>query len=291
MTTQIPIYSICTMLNNNQDIGDCVVLDLQNFVQNREKVVSCAHRHFFYQVLLITSGSGEHIIDFEKFDIEKGDIFFLSPGQVHKWHFGADTQGYIINFNEAFLASFLANKEYLNEFTFLLGYGEQSYAHLKQSYNKVLAIFNKIKQEYNNCNECSWDLIRVYLIELFVICNREINASVDLSQINSHHLIKNFEKLIEKKFKEKKLPKEYANLLFVTPNHLNTVCKKVKGVSAGEFIRNRILLEAKRLLINSDLSISQIAYDLNFKDNSYFSRFFKKYASQTPEAFRLKSNK
>jgi AraC-like DNA-binding protein len=61
------------------------------------------------------------------------------------------------------------------------------------------------------------------------------------------------------------------------------------GISAGELIRDRILLEAKRLLINLDLTISEIAYQLNFSDNSYFTKFFKKYTGQKPDEFR-KSN-
>jgi AraC-like DNA-binding protein len=58
------------------------------------------------------------------------------------------------------------------------------------------------------------------------------------------------------------------------------------GISAGEVIRNRVLLEAKRLLINLDLNIAEIGYRLNFNDNSYFTKFFKKYTGQLPEEFR-----
>ena len=85
-----------------------------------------------------------------------------------------------------------------------------------------------------------------------------------------------------------KLPKEYAGLLFVTPNHLNAVCKEVLGRSAGEVIRDRVILEAKRLMVNQELSISEIAYKLNFPDNSYFSKFFSKYAGVSPEKFRAR---
>jgi len=57
-------------------------------------------------------------------------------------------------------------------------------------------------------------------------------------------------------------------------------------MSAGELIRNRVLLEAKRLLVNLDLTINEISGLLNFSDSAYFTRFFKKYTGQTPEAFR-----
>src|SRR3982751_2927759 len=68
--------------------------------------------------------------------------------------------------------------------------------------------------------------------------------------------------------------------------HLNSLCRDLLGISAGEVIRERIVLEAKRLLVNGGLSITEIAYRLNFQDNSYFTKFFKKYAGATPEDFR-----
>lgn len=99
-------------------------------------------------------------------------------------------------------------------------------------------------------------------------------------------VLRNFQKLIDQNYKEKKLTKDYAALLYVTPNHLNALSKDVTGRSAGELIRDRILLEAKRLLINAKMTVSEIAAELDFIDNSYFTKFFKKYEGVTPEAFR-----
>lgn len=86
-------------------------------------------------------------------------------------------------------------------------------------------------------------------------------------------------------------PKFYAAHLSVTPNYLNTLCKKLAGKTLGEIIRSRIVLEAKRLLVNSEYTISQIAYELYFEDNSYFSKFFKANTGLTPAEFRKSINK
>jgi AraC-like DNA-binding protein len=96
--------------------------------------------------------------------------------------------------------------------------------------------------------------------------------------------------LIEKNYTRIKLPKEYAELLYITPNHLNALCNDVLGIPAGEVIRNRVILEAKRMLVNRDMTVQEIADHLNFADNSYFTKFFKKQVSMTPEEFRKKSN-
>ncbi|NQD72297.1 AraC family transcriptional regulator, partial [Sphingobacterium shayense] len=75
-----------------------------------------------------------------------------------------------------------------------------------------------------------------------------------------------------------------------TPNHLNAVTKEQLGYSAGELIRNRVLLEAKRLLVMKNFSIAEIAYELNFSDASYFTKFFKKAVGCTPEEFKKNTN-
>jgi len=99
-------------------------------------------------------------------------------------------------------------------------------------------------------------------------------------------LLRNFRRLIDQHYLSIKLPKEYADLLYVTPNHLNALCQDLLGKTAGELIRDRILLGAKRLLTNADMTVAEIAYNLNFQDNSYFNRFFKKYVGITPDDFR-----
>ena len=75
-------------------------------------------------------------------------------------------------------------------------------------------------------------------------------------------------------------------MLFVTPNHLNLVCKEFLGQQAGEVIRNRILFEAIRLLLLPEWIVAEVAYTLTFTDNSYFKKFFTKIARVTPEEFR-----
>ena len=82
------------------------------------------------------------------------------------------------------------------------------------------------------------------------------------------------------------MPKEYAAQLSVTPNYLNAVVKEYLGKPAGNVIKNRIVLEAKRLLSHTTLSVRQISLELGFSDNSHFGKYFKNSTGQTPETFR-----
>ena len=131
------------------------------------------------------------------------------------------------------------------------------------------------------------DFVTSTLLYLFNLLNQQRVPSLSVeSNAYNHTLLRNFLNLIEANFKSLRLPKEYAALLYITPNHLNALCKELLGQSAGEIIRDRVILEAKRLLVIKDYSVAEIAYDLNFNDNSYFTKFFKKVVGVTPEEFR-----
>jgi AraC family transcriptional activator of pobA len=130
-------------------------------------------------------------------------------------------------------------------------------------------------------------MLRVLILQLFILINRLNQGSGNKGPASYNQiLLKNFQKLIELHYTRLKLPKDYAGMLYITPNHLNAVCKDILGMQAGEVIRNRAMLEAKRLLTNPQLTISEIAFELNFNDNSYFTKFFKKFEGITPEEFR-----
>jgi AraC-like DNA-binding protein len=178
----------------------------------------------------------------------------------------------------------------VDDFTFFQGITTNSVVDVPESLQlKIKSLFDEMI-EINSDNN-NLDDLRVLILQLFFkIAGLNPGSEKGPSSYNIR-LLRNFQKLIEQHYTSLTLPKEYAELLFVTPNHLNALCTSILGVSAGELIRKRILLEAKRLLVNLDLSISQIAWKLNFSDNSYFSKFFKKQEGITPEAFRKKTLK
>jgi AraC-like DNA-binding protein len=132
------------------------------------------------------------------------------------------------------------------------------------------------------------DLMRLLILELFILVGKSCAPNVEQPINYNRLLLNNFKKLLEIHYKRYQFPRDYADLLYITPNHLNALCKDQLGISAGQLIRNRILLEAKRLLVNAEFTVQQIAVDLGFKDASYFVRFFKKYEQETPEKFRKK---
>ncbi len=290
MFKQFPTFSICSLDNKKSTINDFAIYKLRDFI-NENKGLVFPHRHSFYQVLYITEGNGTHVIDFNKYVAEPGNMFFLAPGQIHEWIFEDNINGILINFSENFFSSFLANRYYIKDFTFFIGNGSHSLVKVNEDEVFVNQLLSNISEEYCLTDNSHLDIIRLQLLHLFNVINRKISNPVDAYFGQNYAIqLRNFEKKIEDFYLTKRLPKEYAAMLFITPNHLNAICKKIKGVSAGRLIRNRVLLEAKRLLVNSDKNIGEISIMLNFENNSYFSRFFKQYEGITPEEFKKSNN-
>lgn len=246
------------------------------------------HRHSFYQIVVFTQGGGQHAIDFQNHAVVPGQVYAMSPGQIHVWKFSDDTDGYILNFNESFYTTFLQNAHYLRDFPLFHSSALPVVSQLDaQSLEKVTALVEAMLEEERTNEPFKMERLRSLLTLVMIEISRVVPPSYRAG-ISPHHLslMRQFEHLIEEHFYQKRLPKEYAELLFISPNYLNTIAQATLGISAGDLIRERVILEIKRLLANSDLLISQIADRLHFDDNAYFTRFFKKYTGYTPEVFR-----
>ncbi len=285
---KIPVYDICSLSEKQQQKNDLLAERFGHYLKRHSPSLHKPHRHSFYHFVLFTKGAGTHSIDFTQFKVRPFDIYFMVPGQVHSWNFTGEADGYIVNFSENIFRSFLLNPNYLDRFSFFSGISEDGVCHLPATIqNKIIGLFEEILAAEKKENDFSLDAIRLLLLDLFI--------SVEEACKNNHKkiipqqkqlLLRNFRRLIDQHYLSVKLPKEYADLLYVTPNHLNALCKDLLGKTAGELIRDRILLEAKRLLTNADMTVTEIAYTLNFQDNSYFNRFFKKSQGCTPDEFR-----
>ena len=197
-------------------------------------------------------------------------------------------EGYVVNFSDSFFKSFLLQPEYLDSFSFLDQDSSNNVLMLTESIRThICRLFEELLSQ--NARATAWrdDMVRVLLLQIFLII--EQSDSVDRkknAEKGKNATVRNFIRLIDKHYDHLRLPGQYAEMLNVTPNHLNALCKEHLGMQAGELIRSRIVLEAKRLLINLDLTVSEIAYKLNFNDNSYFTKFFRKETGMTPEDFR-----
>ena len=142
-----------------------------------------------------------------------------------------------------------------------------------------------MKKEYSENAFTDLNIVQSYLITLFYEMNK--NAVKTAKGISAAAVITaKFKELIHDHIKSQHQVNYYSSLLSVTPNHLNKCVKTVTGKSAVKWIDENILLEAKYLLFQTTLSVGEIATQVGFEDQSYFSRFFKKAEGISPIRYR-----
>jgi AraC family transcriptional activator of pobA len=285
MKKAFPVYDICALSDHQHD--DLLISRFAPYLQKHQNL-SMAHKHSFYHVVFFTEGGGTHAIDFKTFGVKPYQIYFMVPGQVHSWSFEGPVDGYIINFSASFFQSFLLRPDYLDNLPFFSGNIADEVINLPPDIHQAGgAVFDHFIPERAQFERGVLYMINALLLNLFILIARQSEQSNPAIAPNYNYtLLQSFRKLTDRHFATLRLPKDYAALLYITPNHLNALCNDILGIPAGEVIRNRVILEAKRLLVNLGLNITEIAGQLNFADNSYFTKFFKKYTGQTPEEFR-----
>lgn len=287
MGREIPVYTIESLTSTDAAAKEVDLFRFEYFAQDIEHLKT-PHRHHFYTFILVTEGGGSHSIDFKNYELTEGRLFLIAPGQVHAWHELHDVKGFVLLFTDSFMA--------LSKGRNLLSSWPLFRAHLpclidlKESEKKNwFEEFEFMEQEFMHPDEYTRDALFYSISALLVRASRLMRSGKNKNPLTAPDFLFTFQELIERNFLTLKSPQDYASKLNITPNYLNALCKKKSGKSAGELIRQRIILEAKRLLVYTNLSVSEIALKLGFIDNSYFGRYFRKYVHTTPERFRKNS--
>ncbi len=289
LTPQIATYTIETLLaGENNPAKEFDLFRFEYFARDIEHL-KMPHRHYFFTFILVTGGSGSHDIDFTNYALQPNRLFLIAPGQVHAWNELNHVTGFVLLFTDNFVALSKGRKLLANWPLFRAG--QMCYVDIaSDDLAKWVEQFETMEAEIKISDDYTRDAIFYSIGNLLVRASRQYEV-VNSGYSSSQDLLFQFQELIEQNFTTLKTPKEYAIRLHITPNYLNSFCKKHSGRSAGELIRQRIILEAKRWLAHTQLPVAQVAYQLNFEDNSYFGRFFKKYTKTTPDQFRASQKK
>lgn len=285
-------YSVNNLVPTIRQLEGFNICSLEDFSVH-VKSLRHNHRHDFYSLLIIESGFGSHTIDSISYKIKKNRIFLMTYGQIHSWEELKNAKGFMINFTKSFYNHiYTGNRKIKSD---LINLGDVPYIDVDASSIKEwISLANLVKNEYRRSKNEYKELICLYLKAALVKYKRYFNLGTDSILLKKNHkstLAQNFKELIDMKFKEWKFPKEYANEMCITPHYLSTISKAKFGKSAGIIIKERIILEAERLLKSTDLTVNEIGGRLGFSDKSNFNKYFKKYMYCTPEAFRNESSR
>jgi AraC family transcriptional activator of pobA len=286
----LPVYEIENFERANAEKG--FYSNLFPVHLKKHHFITTPHKHDFYITVLFTKGHGKHEIDFNTYDIKPGAVFMLSPGQAHNWTLSKNIDGYIF-FHSAEFFDMEFTEVKVENYPFFNSYQAVPMVYLsKKALAKVRLLFAEIQTEYVDERLMKFRKIRSLINEVYIELSRVYIPKHETKTKNKNYLLKlqKFEQLLDKNYKTIKSPAWYASQMAITEKHLNRICKECLNKTTTEVISNRIVVEAKRLLILSNFSITQIADELGYNDNSYFTRSFKKNAGITPALF-IKQNR
>jgi AraC family transcriptional regulator, transcriptional activator of pobA len=250
--------------------------------------ISVPHRHNYYEIFLFENGGGTHRIDFTTHTIGRHCAHFVSPGQVHLMKRAPDSNGHIILFSREFYYMDSNDRNLLFEMPFLNSYTGQPVIDLgTEDYTRLHTLITMMYAEEKSNAEMKHEALRSLLNLFLVQCKRLFNEDQKAATSAFH----TFRSLLEKNFRTWHKVQEYAQALNVSEKQLSDVVKKSCGQTVLTMVHDRILLEAKRLLVDSDISTKEIAFFLHFEDPSHFTKFFKNLTGLTPQNFREQGKK
>lgn len=241
-----------------------------------------------YTLFWTGEGSGNIWTGLLKTHLQPGSFFCVKAGQGLKPEPATVVKGYIIFFQESFLGLPASDNGWDISYILpqLLNAGPLNTGR-GNLYNKVAAVFEKMIAEYREEERYGNEVLQLYLKILLLKLSRTVTEEMPvLTPAKRHSVVEKFFRLLEKDQGSKMQVKDYARLLHVTPNYLNETVKQRTGYPAGYHVRQRIVLEAKKMIAYSGLCSKEIAYTLGFWDIAHFSRFFKTNAGMNVSEFR-----
>ena len=245
------------------------------------------HRHNYYEIFFFVQGGGTHTIDFDEISIKENCIHFVSPGQVHLLQREKGSSGSIILFSRDFYHIATAQSQSLYDFPFLNNSHLRPVLELSPAdFGQFMAIIGLLQEELKAGKDADKAVLGHYLQIILLKCLSLFDNATEKHTDKPSMLFHQMRMLVEQLYRTERQPATFASQLNITEKKLNEVCKQYTGMNISDFIKARVLLEAKRLLSNSDHSIKEIAYFLGFEDPSYFNRFFKVNTGLTAGDFR-----
>lgn len=278
----IPVRQISNRIKNTASRFSIRSLDI---VLNGKPLHDELHRHDYFFILLIKSGSGEHMVDFINYPVKDHSLFVLRPGQIHQLKLEKDCTGFLMQFD----AGFYVPESTSARLRFRRAANKNCCSPEFTRFGKLYTVLEHIHLENTAKEEGFLDVIRANLEIFFVEAVRQGTNSGQKSTPELSYEQERFEafqELLEEHASGHKSVIEYAEMLNLSVYQLNKITKITVGKTVSELIHEQLVLESKRTLLGTSNQVKDIAYSLGFEDVSYFIRFFKKSTGFSPEAFR-----
>lgn len=256
--------------------------------QNVERNVTAdRHRHEFYSVFFVLGGVSTQEIDFSKYNIQKNQLVFIPKGAIHWEIESKNLESYILLFKDDFLAKPMM--EMVNGFVKYAIIQRKLILDLteiqSQEFRKLAEVIEQEQNqtEHQNLIFILQNLLLVWLNKMESIAQQFISEN---NFINKQMLFQKFVALLDANYLQHKDVSFYCTQLSCTTKKLSQTLTDITGKSTNDIIIDTILLEAKRKLCYTNLSVKEIAFELGYDNQFYFSRIFKAKEKISPDEFR-----
>ncbi|MFD2584250.1 helix-turn-helix domain-containing protein [Pedobacter vanadiisoli] len=227
-------------------------------------------------------------VDFQEFTMETDALLFINPKVIIK---PCETvNGQLIYFNRDFYCIEIHDQEVACDGILYNNVFEIPFIKLDEIQSEnIQNLIEEIKTEMANNDSSTEEMLRILLKVIILKSTRIWKQQHQLSEKNQHadvQFLRKFSKLVEQNFKTHHTVADYAEMLFITPKNLGKKIGLISKSTPNDIIKERIILESKRLLAHTKMTVKEIAFSLNYEDDAYFIRFFTKNAGLSPVSFR-----
>jgi AraC family transcriptional regulator, transcriptional activator of pobA len=246
------------------------------------------HRKTVLDFIFLTQGSMKRSKGLNSYEFSAYTFFFLPAYQISTDAFmSEDIKGFYCHFDPDMLKTSLVQPDIPKEFPFLQFNSYPLVQISAEAVEPVLHILDRLEKEFKNKRTDKLDLVVLYLLTLFTELKRFVHPEETITENAALRISQLYKNALTQHIYAKQKVSDYADMLNITPNHLNKCVKAATGKSAHDLLDEMLLLEAKVLLKQSDLNISEIAYKVGKEDQSSFGKFFKLKTGFTPKQYRV----
>lgn len=227
-------------------------------------------------------------VDFQEFKMETDALLFINPQVILKPCETVD--GQLIHFNRDFYCVEIHDQEVACDGILYNNVFEIPFIQLDETQSRdIQNIICEIQSEMKSEDSSTEEMLRI-LLKLIILKSTRIwkqqHHLAESTQQSDVQFLRKFSKLVEQHYKTHHTVADYAEMLFITPKNLSKKIGLLSKDTPNDIIKNRIILECKRLLAHTSMTVKEIAYSLNYQDDAYFIRFFTKHTGISPISFR-----
>jgi len=274
----IQTYNLFGETSELPDVVHCETISARSNLHNG---TFSAHRHAgLHQMLLVAHGRGQAEVEGKTHPLVTGTLVNLPHGVVHAFTIEAGTVGWVLTIAREVIDELLKAREGLHPVL--------ARPYVGPGFDGCSAMMNNLFTEYRGMGFARAHLLRMAAGQILGRVARHLEAARDDATQDAAlpPLLRRFLSLLDQHFSDQKSVADYARILAVSPTHLSRICRAATGRPASKLIEERLIREARRMLIYTNLSVAEIAYALGFNDPAYFSRAFQRATGQTPSVLR-----